>query len=74
MDDMGANSLEQIRAFLNGSGNVLICRASARRDLWVAATSHESAEHRTYVEASPISFVTPDDPPFLLMHGDRMKR
>jgi dipeptidyl aminopeptidase/acylaminoacyl peptidase len=23
------------------------------------------------VEASPISHVTPDDPPFLLIHGDR---
>jgi dipeptidyl aminopeptidase/acylaminoacyl peptidase len=23
------------------------------------------------VEASPITYVTPDDPPFLLIHGDR---
>lgn len=30
-----------------------------------------SAEYRTHVEASPISHVTPDDPPFLLMHGDK---
>jgi dipeptidyl aminopeptidase/acylaminoacyl peptidase len=27
--------------------------------------------HRTYVEASPISHVSADDPPFLLMHGDK---
>lgn len=30
-----------------------------------------STEYRTHVEASPISHVTPDDPPFLLMHGDK---
>ena len=30
-----------------------------------------SIEARTYREASPISHVTADDPPMLLMHGDR---
>lgn len=30
-----------------------------------------SVEYKTYVEASPITYVTPDDPPFLLMHGDK---
>jgi acetyl esterase/lipase len=36
-----------------------------------AEVSHESAEYKTYVEASPISHVSADDPPFLLMHGDK---
>lgn len=30
-----------------------------------------STEYRTHVEASPVSHITPDDPPFLLMHGDK---
>lgn len=30
-----------------------------------------TAEYRLHVEASPISHVTADDPPFLLMHGDK---
>jgi len=30
-----------------------------------------SIEYKTTFEASPISYVSPDDPPFLLMHGDR---
>ncbi len=34
-------------------------------------TPKDSAEYRMHVEASPISHVTPDDPPFLLMHGDK---
>ena len=29
-----------------------------------------SEEHRRMVEASPITYVSPDDPPFLLIHGD----
>jgi acetyl esterase/lipase len=29
-----------------------------------------SVEYRTYREASPIYHATPDDPPFLLVHGD----
>ncbi len=31
----------------------------------------DSIENRTYREASPISHVSPDDPPFLLLHGDK---
>ncbi len=31
----------------------------------------KTAEYRTYREASPFFHVTPDDPPFLLMHGDK---
>jgi acetyl esterase/lipase len=31
----------------------------------------DTLEYRTHIEASPISHVTPDDPPFLLMHGDK---
>ncbi len=30
-----------------------------------------SIEYKTNAEASPISHVSPDDPPFLLMHGDK---
>jgi dipeptidyl aminopeptidase/acylaminoacyl peptidase len=33
-------------------------------------TDPKSAEHRMFVEASPVSHVSPDDPPFLLIHGD----
>lgn len=29
----------------------------------------QSVEYALYAEASPISYVTPDDPPFLLVHG-----
>jgi acetyl esterase/lipase len=29
-----------------------------------------SVEYRTFRDASPIHYVTPDDPPFLLIHGD----
>lgn len=35
------------------------------------AEATQSEEYRTYREASPISHVSPDDPPFLLMHGDQ---
>ena len=31
--------------------------------------SPATLEHRTYWEASPAAYVSPDDPPFLLMHG-----
>jgi acetyl esterase/lipase len=31
----------------------------------------KSLEYRTYHEASPISYVSSDDPPFLLLHGDK---
>jgi acetyl esterase/lipase len=30
-----------------------------------------SLEYRTYVEASPVTYISADDPPFLLMHGDK---
>jgi dipeptidyl aminopeptidase/acylaminoacyl peptidase len=30
-----------------------------------------SIEYKTNFEASPVSYVSPDDPPFLLMHGDK---
>ncbi len=30
-----------------------------------------SAEYRLHEEASPVTYITPDDPPFLLMHGDQ---
>ena len=30
-----------------------------------------SIEYKTFFEASPISYVSPDDPPFLLIHGDK---
>jgi len=33
----------------------------------------DSEEHRTAVEASPVSHVTSDDPPMLLIHGDADK-
>jgi acetyl esterase/lipase len=29
-----------------------------------------SFEHRTFVEASPVTYVSADDPPFLMVHGD----
>lgn len=29
-----------------------------------------SLEHRTFVEASPVTYVSGDDPPFLMVHGD----
>jgi acetyl esterase/lipase len=41
--------------------------------LGVVAPSEEdtrSIEYRLFVEASPVSYVSPDDPPFLLIHGD----
>ena len=35
------------------------------------AGNPQSEEARFYAEASPISYVSPDDPPVLLVHGDR---
>ncbi len=35
---------------------------------WLGATREEDAD--VYVNASPISFVTPDDPPVIVFHGD----
>ena len=34
----------------------------------------DTAEYRTHKEASPVTHITPDDPPFLLMHGDKDAR
>ncbi|MFN7937020.1 MAG: alpha/beta hydrolase [Bryobacteraceae bacterium] len=31
----------------------------------------QTLEYRTYRDASPFFHITPDDPPFLLMHGDK---
>jgi len=36
-----------------------------------AAGSEGTEEYRIFKEASPVSHVTPDDPPILLMHGDK---
>ena len=33
--------------------------------------TRKSLEYQTYYVASPISHVSPDDPPFLLLHGDK---
>ncbi len=30
-----------------------------------------TAEYRLHKEASPVTYISPDDPPFLLMHGDK---
>ena len=30
-----------------------------------------STDPKTLAEASPVSYITPDDPPFLIIHGDR---
>src|SRR4051794_16457736 len=35
------------------------------------AIQENSVEYKTNFEASPISYVSADDPPFLLMHGDK---
>lgn len=52
--------------FLSGNnGNFILGMAKP------AAGAENTEEYRIYKEASPISHVTPDDPPFLLMHGDR---
>ena len=52
--------------FLTGdNGNFVLGMAKPRGD------AHDTAEYRTYRDASPVTYVTPDDPPFLLMHGDK---
>jgi acetyl esterase/lipase len=33
----------------------------------------QSREYRQFIEGSPVTHVTPDDPPFLLLHGDADK-
>ena len=53
--------------FLTGNnGMFLLGMAKPAADV-----SHEAAEYKTYREASPVSHVSQDDPPFLLMHGDK---
>ena len=37
----------------------------------VAPVDKASIEYRTYAEGSPVTHISPDDPPFLLMHGDQ---
>ncbi len=49
--------------FSGGSVSSLLGMRLGQRD---PPTSHE---HQTYWEASPAKHVSPDDPPFLLMHG-----
>ncbi|HEX4945042.1 MAG TPA: alpha/beta hydrolase [Blastocatellia bacterium] len=36
-------------------------------------TDKNSLEYKQYIEASPITYVSADDPPFLLLHGDADK-
>ena len=36
-----------------------------------AKGDQNSAEYRLHLEASPVTHITADDPPFLLMHGDK---
>ena len=36
-----------------------------------AASAKNTAEYRLYAEASPVTHITKDDSPFLLMHGDQ---
>lgn len=52
--------------FKGTNGNFLLGMAKP-----LPQVSHESTEYKTYFEASPISHVTLDDAPFLLMHGDK---
>ena len=35
------------------------------------AGAEGTAEYKLFQEASPVTHITPDDPPFLLMHGDK---
>ena len=49
--------------FSSGSVSSLLGMRLGARD------APSSAEHRTYWAASPAAHVSPDDPPFLLMHG-----
>ena len=52
--------------FLTGNnGNFLLGMAKP------AGTAQDTEEYRIYKEASPVTYITPDDPPFLLMHGDK---
>ncbi len=52
--------------FLTGTnGNFVLGMAQPK------AGMEATEEYRIYKEASPVTHVTPDDPPFLLMHGDK---
>jgi acetyl esterase/lipase len=53
--------------FLTGdNGRFLLGMARPEAD-----SANDTAEYRTHLEASPVTHITPDDPPFLLMHGDK---
>ena len=49
--------------FSSASVSALLGMRLGQRD------SPETLEYRTYWDASPAAYVSPDDPPFLLMHG-----
>lgn len=49
--------------FSSGSTSSMLGMRLGRRD------PPSSPEHRAYWNASPAAYVSPDDPPFLLMHG-----
>ena len=52
--------------FLTGdNGNFILGMAKPKEGM------EDTEEYRVYKEASPVNYVTPDDPPFLLMHGDK---
>ena len=52
--------------FLTGTnGNFVLGMAQPK------AGTEDSEEYRIFKAASPVTHVTPDDPPFLLMHGDK---
>ena len=58
--------------FLTGSnGQFLLGMARPVADPKDPKAITETAEYRLHVEASPVSHITSDDPPFLLMHGDK---
>ena len=54
------------------SGSVAVSLATGIRPPAPGASA-SSASSRQYRESSPVTYVTPDDPPFLLLHGDADK-
>jgi acetyl esterase/lipase len=48
------------------NGNFVLGMAKPSAD-----SSHDTEEYRTFLAASPVTHVSSDDPPFLLMHGDK---
>jgi len=53
--------------FLTGdNGRFLLGMARPTPD-----AAKDTVEYRTHVEASPVTYITADDPPFLLIHGDK---